>query len=64
MNDHDFVDDRNYVCFEDVIVLRRCPECCKFIKEGKLSVNGLDQVKLTGWICKVHGEVKPECSWI
>lgn len=44
----------------DVCVYRRCPECGKYLKEGKVFTNRLtERVKLTGWICKKHGEVEP-----
>jgi len=43
----------------DIYVLRCCPICNRFLKTGKLSVNRLCDVKLEGWVCKKHGEVKP-----
>lgn len=42
----------------------RCPECQRYIKHGQLFLNGLDEVKLQGWTCKLHGEVKPHYEWV
>lgn len=47
----------------DLLVYPRCPECGKFIKEGNILVNGLDEVKFTGWVCKTHGEVTPDYEY-
>ena len=38
----------------DICVYRRCPECGKYLKEGKVTNGGVE-----GWMCKVHGEVEP-----
>ena len=47
----------------DVIhIVRRCPHCGRYITEGNLYSNWEGAVKLTEWMCKVHGEVDP--FWI
>ena len=45
-------------------VLRRCPECGRFLNKGEVFVNGLEETKLEGWICKKHGEVQPFYEYI
>lgn len=47
----------------EIIVTRRCPKCQRFIKPGKVLINGLGDVRLSGWICKQHGEIKPDWGW-
>ena len=52
------------VSFEDpeggeIIVYRHCSDCGWFVKTGKVLINRLGEVKLSGWICKKHGEVFP-----
>lgn len=42
----------------EIYVYRRC-DCGKYLKRGKLAQNLNGDVKLTGWICKTHGEVHP-----
>ena len=42
-----------------VWVVRRCPACGRYIKEGKLQTNFEGQVRCAGWRCKSHGEVEP-----
>lgn len=40
-------------------VLRRCPECGRFIKIGKVLSNADGEVKLEDWICKHCGPIEP-----
>ena len=47
-----------------VWVLRRCPNCGRFIKVGYLQINGLDEVRGKGWLCGKCGEVQPVLGWI
>lgn len=47
----------------ELYVLRQCPDCGRFITTGRVLINGLDQLKLPGWQCKKHGEVKPFWEW-
>ena len=39
----------------DIRVYRRCPECGRYLKEGKIT----SEPKFKGWTCNVHGEVEP-----
>ena len=53
-----------YLCYSDeeagnIQILRRCPCCNRFIKEGKVFVNGQGYTRTEGWVCKKCGEVKP-----
>ena len=59
-----YEDERAWVYFvgddHDVIgVYRRCVECGRYLKKGELAMNLAGDIKLTGWICKKHGEVQP-----
>jgi len=47
----------------ELVVIRRCPLCQRFIRQGSVYVNGRGDVKLTGWTCKKHGEVRPDYGW-
>jgi ribosomal protein S27AE len=49
---------------EIVYVLRACPKCGRFIKDGQVLVNGLGGVELKGWICGRCGEVKPYFEYL
>jgi len=54
-----FEDEKAWTRYEcggegDICVYRRCPECGKYLKEGKVFTNSVK-----GWICKTHGEVEP-----
>ena len=44
---------------ETIGVYCRCTECGRYIKRGKLLMNRMGDVKLQGFICKVHGEIEP-----
>lgn len=60
--------NKKVVVFEtagsDLLVYPRCPECGRFLKKGIVETNWLtDDVRLTGWICKIHGEVKPDYEY-
>jgi hypothetical protein len=44
---------------ETIGVYCRCPECGRYIKRGKLLMNMDGEIKLQGFICKVHGEIQP-----
>ena len=53
------------VCFEDgLTVYSRCPLCGRWIKTGEAWINGLEETKLTGWICAKHGEVQPVYEYL
>ena len=39
----------------DICVYRRCPECGKYVTEGKVTNAG----PTTGWKCKTHGKIEP-----
>jgi hypothetical protein len=43
----------------DICVYRRCPECGKYLKAGKVLTNMEGEAKLKGYTCKKHGEVEP-----
>lgn len=43
----------------DICVLRKCPECGKYITVGKLATNGAGECRFENWNCKKHGSVKP-----
>jgi hypothetical protein len=49
--------------FGRLAVVGFCPKCHFFLKKGKVFVNMLGGVKLEGWTCKRHGEVKPDYLW-
>jgi hypothetical protein len=54
------MDEKAWVRFtgegeSDICVYRRCPDCGRYLKTGKITYGG----KTTGWICKTHGEVTP-----
>lgn len=42
-----------------VRVTNTCPECKKPLIEGKTSIDLDLEITCTGWICPVHGEIKP-----
>ena len=44
----------------ELFVIRRCPECQRFVTCGQVLINGLGDIKLEGWICSRHEEVQPE----
>lgn len=48
----------------DMWVLRRCVECGRFISEGYLQINGLEEVRAVGWECSRCGEVDVARGWI
>jgi hypothetical protein len=64
------VPDSDYATFTDdedsgtIYVVRRCPHCQRYIKTGKVFVNGLGHTKLRGWRCSIHGAVRPWYDWI
>ena len=49
--------------FGVLAVYRLCPECSRFVKSGKASVNLLGDVRLEGWTCSRCGEVEPSYEW-
>jgi uncharacterized OB-fold protein len=49
--------------FGELIVYTRCPECGRYIKKGECFANMLGEIRLTGWMCKKHGEVQPGWEW-
>ena len=59
-----YEDSKAWSCFEGetehetIGVYRRC-HCGRYITRGRLQMNPFSEVKLTNWICKVHGEVTP-----
>ena len=67
MKDEDkiYEDEARWTCFkgetpdETIGVYRRCPECGRFITEGKLFINFAGYIRLEGWKCKQHGEIEP-----
>lgn len=63
-NDKIFQDEKAWTRYDcgdegDVCVYRRCPECGKYVKEGKLLMNMAGEVRLQEWKCKTHGEITP-----
>jgi len=46
--------------FGIIAIYRVCPVCSRFITKGQISIYLTGDVKLRGWICKTHGEVKPD----
>ena len=66
--DYEWGEKEPLVCFDcrengEAWVFRRCPNCGRYISEGKLLTNGLGEIKLKGWICKKCGEVEPAWFW-
>jgi len=43
----------------------RCPHCGRFLvmRSGRVSVNALGRVTLSGFRCHRCGEVKPDYEW-
>ncbi len=57
-------DERAWVRFDggdegDICVYARCPNCGRYLKHGKCFANLAEHYRLSGWICKVHGEIEP-----
>lgn len=44
---------------ETIGVYCKCPECGRYVKHGKLLINRFGNIKLQGFICKIHGEIQP-----
>lgn len=59
-----YEDEKRWVNFEGeeegetIGVYARCNECGRYLKKGQLLMNGLGEVRLKGWKCKKHGEIK------
>lgn len=60
-----YADERAWVTYEGhepeetIGVYRRCPECGRYLKKGELLTNMDGEIKVRGWICRIHGEVEP-----
>jgi len=57
-------DTRAWMFFDDegegnIQVYCRCPKCGRYIKRGKCFGNRMGEIKLKGFICKIHGEIEP-----
>lgn len=48
---------------EELLVSPVCSDCHRFIKMGTVWVNGFEETKYTGFICKTHGEIEPDICW-
>ena len=47
-----------------IAIYRVCPVCSRFITEGQIFTNLAGDVKLEGWVCKTHGDVKPDYEFV
>jgi len=60
-----YTGDADYVNYGEIVFLRRCPECKRFVKADKTVIyekNGLDDYKFgtPNATCKKHGRVVME----
>ena len=47
-----------------LFVNQHCPKCNRFIRTGKVLVNGLGEVLFSLWNCKRCGEIQPDYEWM
>jgi hypothetical protein len=45
-------------------VYDHCEKCGRFLRHGIVEENGLDELRFTGWTCKLHGEQKPGIEYV
>lgn len=60
MDDHEYIDDRNYITYgEGAVFIRRCPDCSRFVKaDESVMIREWDgKTPDTTATCKVHGRV-------
>jgi hypothetical protein len=54
-------DDHDH--YGTLCVHKKCPNCGRFVKEGDVIINMLDNVMLPNWTCSKCGEINPNWWW-